>query len=88
MSELLCPGYKIPAGQAMIASFWSLHRDESLWENAEAFMPERWLDHSPKAVERRQNAWKAFGACLAPAGHTDACPLLLVAMFQKPPDSH
>ena len=66
-------GYKIPAGQGLICSFWSLHRDESLWENAEAFVPERWLDTDTRAAEQRQHAWKAFGALQAVKGHVEEC---------------
>ena len=58
---LLPAGYKIPKGTNMIASFWAMHRNESLWPGANEFQPERWLDDSPKAVEQRQMAWKAFG---------------------------
>ena len=47
----------------IMASFWAMHRDESVWRDAESFVPERWLDKDPKAVEQRQHAWKAFGAC-------------------------
>ena len=47
----------------LMSSFWALHRDEKVWQDAEAFLPERWLDSSPKAVEQRNASWKAFGAC-------------------------
>ena len=53
----------------LMSSFWALHRDENVWQDAEAFLPERWLDSSPKAVEQRNASWKAFGACCGSSAH-------------------
>lgn len=56
-----CAGYTVKKGQLLMASFWAMHRDEKVWQDADAFIPERWLDTSPKATEQRTHAWKAFG---------------------------
>lgn len=36
-------GYIIPKGAQVLVNAWAIGRDPSLWENANAFMPERFL---------------------------------------------
>ncbi|HEX6542175.1 MAG TPA: cytochrome P450 [Ktedonobacterales bacterium] len=45
-------GYQLPAGTPLIVSPWILHHSPDLWEHAEEFRPERWLDGSTKSLPR------------------------------------
>lgn len=38
--------YVFPAGTSFIANAWTIHRDESLYDRPEEFVPERWLDNA------------------------------------------
>ena len=49
-------------GDSLWVPRWAIHRDESLWPNAEAFIPERWLDSAPDIPNQSPHAWQAFGA--------------------------
>ncbi|KAF2917727.1 hypothetical protein DAI22_08g004100 [Oryza sativa Japonica Group] len=39
-------GYTIPSGTRVIVNAWAIARDPSYWENAEEFMPERFLSNT------------------------------------------
>lgn len=39
-------GYRIPKGAVLIANHWSIDHDADVFENAESFRPQRWLDHT------------------------------------------
>lgn len=41
-------GQSYKKGDAIFLSFYSLHRHEALWENAGAYVPDRFLDWKPK----------------------------------------
>lgn len=43
MREVHVGSYKVPAQVAIIVNAWALGRDPSLWEQAEQFLPERFL---------------------------------------------
>ncbi|CAM1500394.1 Fc.00g095560.m01.CDS01 [Cosmosporella sp. VM-42] len=48
-------GELIPAGVTVSAQTWSLHRREDLFQNAEAWVPERWLpEHEESSESERQ----------------------------------
>ncbi|KAA8913793.1 putative cytochrome P450 monooxygenase [Sphaerosporella brunnea] len=53
-------GHIVPAGTAVSAQAWSLHRDPAVWKDHETFFPERWLGEEKKAEMER--AWWAFGS--------------------------
>ncbi|TVU43843.1 hypothetical protein EJB05_10341, partial [Eragrostis curvula] len=43
-------GYSIPSGTRVIVNAWALARDPTLWQRAEEFMPERFLEGGPEAA--------------------------------------
>lgn len=43
-------GYHVPAGQPILIPFWTIHRSPKLWDDPEAFRPERWLSEDAAAV--------------------------------------
>lgn len=45
-------GQAIEAGTAVIISPWILHRHETLWDEPDAFRPERFLPENRKAIDR------------------------------------
>ncbi len=77
-------GQKVPAGSMVIIASWLLHRHELLWEEPEAFRPDRFLAGAPKI---HPFAYIPFGAggrvCLGKhLGLTEAV-LLLAMIAQK-----
>lgn len=44
MANCNIDGYVIPAGTRVFVNAWAIGRDKCFWENAEEFMPERFLD--------------------------------------------
>jgi len=52
-------GYHVPAGSAVIMSQWVIHRDRRWWDEPEKFLPERWLEQTPKP--RPAYAYFPFG---------------------------
>lgn len=45
-------GHRVPAGTAMLISPWVLHRHRKLWEDPEAFRPERFLPAARDDIDR------------------------------------
>lgn len=45
-------GYRVPAGAAVTASQWVMHRDPRYFERPEEFHPERWLDGLAKRLPK------------------------------------
>ena len=39
-------GFRIPEGSAVVANHWSLDMDQDIFQDAQDFLPERWLDDS------------------------------------------
>ena len=59
--ELLGAGYRIPKGTALATSMYAMHRDPSLWAQAEAFLPERFLPGAEAAgLAPPKDAWQGF----------------------------
>ncbi|KAF5808778.1 putative cytochrome P450 [Helianthus annuus] len=54
-------GYDIAAGTQVIVNAWAIGRDHSIWEEANEFQPERFLDNSIN-YQSLQFGWLPFGA--------------------------
>ncbi|KAG8182695.1 hypothetical protein JTE90_017673 [Oedothorax gibbosus] len=48
-------GYHIPKNQIVMANFWAVHNDPSLWKDPETFKPERFLSADGKSVVKSGN---------------------------------
>ncbi|HEX6123717.1 MAG TPA: cytochrome P450, partial [Ktedonobacterales bacterium] len=59
LEPITLEGYTFPVGSSLIVSPWILHREPSIWGDAEVFRPERWLDGSMKDLPR--GAYFPFG---------------------------
>jgi cytochrome P450 len=44
MADCDVEGYTIPSGTRVVLNVWAMDRDPTRWENAEEFMPERFLE--------------------------------------------
>ncbi|KAF2167655.1 hypothetical protein M409DRAFT_21811 [Zasmidium cellare ATCC 36951] len=53
-------GHHIPAGVTVSASVHTMHRDESLFHDAEDWIPERWIPDSPDSSEEELKRLKEF----------------------------
>ncbi len=78
-------GYNLPKGSPMISSIWSLHRRPDIWEQPEAFLPERF---APDKVKQRSK-WHyiPFGAgprmCIGNHFAIMEIQILLVMLLQR-----
>jgi len=77
-------GYTIPAGSNIIVSTSTTHKRTDLWEDPEAFRPERFLDDSKK---RHKFAYLPFGGgprvCIGQGFAMLEGPLLLATLLQQ-----
>ncbi|KAG0522052.1 hypothetical protein BDA96_07G003700 [Sorghum bicolor] len=65
MADCNIEGYTIPSGTRAIVNSWALARDPSYWENANEFMPERFMEGgSAAAMDNKGNDFQylPFGA--------------------------
>ncbi|CAI7830192.1 unnamed protein product [Closterium sp. NIES-54] len=58
-------GYPIKEGQDIFISVWNLHHSPELWQDAEAFRPERWPLDGPDPTEVTENFRAAGGTAVA-----------------------
>uniref|UniRef100_A0A0D3GVI7 Uncharacterized protein n=1 Tax=Oryza barthii TaxID=65489 RepID=A0A0D3GVI7_9ORYZ len=54
-------GYTIPSGTRVIVNAWAIARDPSYWENAEEFMPERFLSNTMAGYNGNNFNFLPFG---------------------------
>lgn len=45
-------GYTIPKGTVIFPNLWSVHRDPTLWEDADSFNPSRFLDNEGNLLRK------------------------------------
>ncbi|KAF0897138.1 hypothetical protein E2562_033934 [Oryza meyeriana var. granulata] len=50
MADCNIDGYMIPLGTRVLVNVWAIGRDARFWENAEEFMPERFVDNMSNAA--------------------------------------
>ncbi|CAO2175189.1 unnamed protein product [Urochloa humidicola] len=57
-------GYRVPAGTRVVINAWAIARDPAAWEDAEEFVPERFLPDMDAAVDYRGQDFRfvPFGA--------------------------
>ena len=75
----------VPTGAQIVISPWHLHRHERLWENPDAFQPERWQGEEGRGIARE--AWIPFSAgsrvCTGAGFAMIEGPLLLAAILRE-----
>lgn len=75
----------VPEGAQIVISPWHLHRHERLWENPDAFQPERWQGEEGRGIARE--AWIPFSAgsrvCTGAGFAMIEGPLLLAAILRE-----
>ena len=73
ISDLYLPagGYKVPKGQDMIVSVYNIHRNPDVWEDPEAFLPERFPLADP--IPNEQNTNFRSGPCRPVGFHLLSC---------------
>ena len=54
-------GQHFPAGVNVGINAWVAHRNESVFPDAEAFLPERWIDSSKEQLSKMESYFMAFG---------------------------
>ena len=55
-------GYSIPKGTTVLMNLWSLHHDPEIWDEPEAFRPERFLDEEGNFVPPKADRFLPFSA--------------------------
>jgi len=55
-------GYTIPKGTTVLANLWSLHHDPEIWDDPDAFRPERFLDDEGNFVPPKADRFLPFSA--------------------------
>ena len=53
-------GHEVKAGQSVLIAPWVIHRHEKLWDEPDAFRPERFLPENRKSIDRY--AWLPFSS--------------------------
>jgi len=55
-------GYAIPKGTTILMNLWSLHHDPEIWDDPDAFRPERFLDEEGNFVPPKADRFLPFSA--------------------------
>ncbi|XP_074646421.1 cytochrome P450 2U1-like [Tubulanus polymorphus] len=55
-------GYDIPKGSQVWANIYACHHDSRVWDDAEDFKPERFIDEADGKIVARPKSWLTFGA--------------------------
>jgi len=54
-------GYTVPKGTVVVSCPPATHRIEEVYKNAEAFVPDRWLDENKTLIKDAPHSYIAFG---------------------------
>ncbi|KAK9803714.1 hypothetical protein WJX73_005339 [Symbiochloris irregularis] len=54
-------GYKVSKGTRLMVATYAIQHDESVWPDAEAFIPERHLSSDAVGAPTQPHAWLGFG---------------------------
>ncbi|WIA07921.1 hypothetical protein OEZ85_007399 [Tetradesmus obliquus] len=80
-------GLFVPKGAVVYIDIHGIQRSPKHWSQPLQFMPERFLDKSPEALERNQLAWLAFGAgprlCIGYKFALSEAKTVLVSLWQR-----
>ncbi len=80
-------GYDVPKGTHVFFNLYAIHHDERHWDDAEAFLPERWLDEDGKYTPGRHQSFLPFSAgrrvCFGEALAKMELFLILSHVFQR-----
>ena len=78
--------YDVPKDTMVVINQWALHHDPSVWEDVDAFKPERFLDEHGKLGPKPDN-WLPFSAgrrvCLGEIVAKPELHLLFAALMQR-----
>jgi cytochrome P450 len=81
--DVVIDGYEIPAGANVTVWSYHMHHDPDLWQDPEAFIPERWEDESALP----ENAYLPFGngprVCIGNAFASMEANLLLATIASR-----
>ncbi len=55
-------GYSVPKGTTVLTNLWSLHHDPEIWDEPDAFRPERFLDEKGNFVPPKADRFLPFSA--------------------------
>ena len=55
-------GYSIPKGTTVLTNLWSLHHDPEIWDDPDAFRPQRFLDEGGNFVPSKADHFLPFSA--------------------------
>lgn len=71
----------------MQVNIYGMQRDSSVWQDAEAFIPERWIEGTPEASSRPPIGWLAFGdgalSCVGTRFAQEEVKNTLIRIFQR-----
>ncbi|MCL4203339.1 MAG: cytochrome P450 [Pirellulaceae bacterium] len=80
-------GYTLPPDTPIIISSWLLHRSSRVWENAETYQPERWLNGAAEAHPLGSDHFFPFGrgprTCIGQSLGMFAMKLLLATLLSE-----
>ncbi len=85
VATTLGEGYRINPQDTLVVLLPTLHRDPTVWDEPEAFRPERFAPQAEAALP--PNAWKPFGngarACIGRTFALQEATLVLAAILQR-----
>ena len=62
MEDCSVLGYEFPRGTRLVFNLWAIGRDPKLWEDAESFKPERFMEAGFLEEKLQNLEWIPFGA--------------------------